>query len=102
MSEKQITACDEFVYIPQYGKGTASLNVTVAGSIIMHHFALWANFKETERQNDCAKFYVEPVEQNMLVNEEIHKARLEKREEEADIDNLNSLYDDNEDEDDEG
>ena len=38
MSAKQLEYCDQFVYIPQYGGGTASLNVTVAGSIIMHHF----------------------------------------------------------------
>ena len=30
--------CDFFVYIPQYGGGTASLNVTVAASIVLHHF----------------------------------------------------------------
>ena len=42
--------CDGFVYIPQHGKGTASLNVTVAGSIILHHFALWAKYAETERE----------------------------------------------------
>lgn len=72
------------------------MNVTVAGSIIMHYFALWANFKETERQSDCAKFYVEPVEQKMLVNEDIHKARLNKKDEEANIDFVNTLYDDDE------
>ena len=42
--------CDGYVYIPQYGKGTASLNVTVAGSIILHHFCIWANYKETDRE----------------------------------------------------
>ena len=31
--------CDFFVYIPQYGGGTASLNVTVAASIVLQHFA---------------------------------------------------------------
>jgi tRNA G18 (ribose-2'-O)-methylase SpoU len=31
--------CDEFVYIPHYGGGTASLNVAVAGSIVFQHFA---------------------------------------------------------------
>ncbi|KAK8510948.1 hypothetical protein V6N13_091248 [Hibiscus sabdariffa] len=40
---------DSFVYIPQYGGGTASLNVTVAASIVLHHFgalAVWAGFSE--------------------------------------------------------
>lgn len=44
------------MYIRQYGPGTASLNVTVAASIVMHHFALWANYKERERVGE--KFVV--------------------------------------------
>lgn len=41
MSQRQIRNCDGFVYIAQFGKGTASLNVAVAGSIVMHRYALW-------------------------------------------------------------
>jgi hypothetical protein len=41
--------CDHFVYIPQFGDGTASLNVAVAGSIVLHHFATWARMSEQER-----------------------------------------------------
>ena len=37
------------MYIPQYTDKTASLNVAIAGSIIFHHFALWAGFKEHHR-----------------------------------------------------
>ena len=39
--------CDYFVYIPQYTNKTASLNVSIAGSIIFHHFASWAGYDET-------------------------------------------------------
>jgi hypothetical protein len=42
--------CDHFVYIPQYTDKTASLNVAIAGSIIFHHFALWANYQEAGRE----------------------------------------------------
>ncbi|RLN97106.1 hypothetical protein BBJ28_00011531 [Nothophytophthora sp. Chile5] len=42
MNSAQVAICDAFVYIPQYGGGTASLNVTVAASIILQSFALWA------------------------------------------------------------
>ena len=49
LSEQQMRICDGFVYIPQNGKGTASLNVTVAGSIVLHHFSLWAKYAESER-----------------------------------------------------
>mmetsp|Transcript_9299 Transcript_9299/g.18484 ORF Transcript_9299/g.18484 Transcript_9299/m.18484 type:complete len:213 (+) Transcript_9299:172-810(+) len=49
MNEKQMKLCDSFVYIPQYGVGTASLNVAVATSIVLHHFALWAGYTERSR-----------------------------------------------------
>lgn len=42
--------CDRFVYIPQYGAGTASLNVAVAASIVLHHYAVWAGHPERSRQ----------------------------------------------------
>ncbi|KAG8373012.1 hypothetical protein BUALT_Bualt12G0126700 [Buddleja alternifolia] len=38
LSAKECEICDFFVYIPQYGGGTASLNVTVAASIVLHHY----------------------------------------------------------------
>jgi len=50
MSPKQMSLCDAFVYIPQHGPGTASLNVTVAASVVLHHFAVWAGFPERERR----------------------------------------------------
>ncbi|RVW55690.1 tRNA (guanosine(18)-2'-O)-methyltransferase [Vitis vinifera] len=40
LSVKECEICDFFVYIPQYGGGTASLNVTVAASIVLHHFGV--------------------------------------------------------------
>jgi tRNA C32,U32 (ribose-2'-O)-methylase TrmJ len=50
LSKQQMAICDKYVYIPQYGNGTASLNVTVAGSIILHNFCLWAGYQESERE----------------------------------------------------
>lgn len=38
LHEKQLKSCDAFCRIPQYGGGTASLNVYVAASIILNHF----------------------------------------------------------------
>jgi len=37
---KQLEACDEFLIIPQFGNGTASLNVSNAAAIVLEHFAL--------------------------------------------------------------
>ena len=44
VNQKEI--CDQFIYIPQYSTKTACLNVAVAGSIIMEHFAEWAKYAE--------------------------------------------------------
>lgn len=60
MTNRQMEACDHFLYIPQHGGGTASLNVAVAGSIAMHHFAIWAGFEERERQG--FKYVVDQLE----------------------------------------
>lgn len=43
LSKRQKLISDSFIYIPQYGVGTASLNVYVATTIILHQFNLWAN-----------------------------------------------------------
>lgn len=52
MTENQKAICDGFVYIRQHGPGTASLNVSVAASIVMHHFALWARYDERAREGE--------------------------------------------------
>jgi len=49
MNELQMAACDSFVYIPQHSGATASLNVFIAGSIALHHFALWSGLPEQKR-----------------------------------------------------
>jgi tRNA(Leu) C34 or U34 (ribose-2'-O)-methylase TrmL len=44
MSAECQAACDKLVYIPQYGHGTASLNVATAAAIVLHQFAEWAKY----------------------------------------------------------
>ncbi|GJP54917.1 hypothetical protein CLOM_g13931 [Closterium sp. NIES-68] len=56
LSPTELAVCDSFVYIPQHGPGTASLNVIVAASIVLHHFAVWARYPVREREG--AKFSV--------------------------------------------
>lgn len=58
LCEAHKALCDHFVYIPQYGNGTASLNVTIASSIILHHFALWAGYVELAREAGKDKYAV--------------------------------------------
>jgi tRNA G18 (ribose-2'-O)-methylase SpoU len=41
LNDKQMNSCDAFVRIPQYGDGTASLNVYVAASIILQRYSHW-------------------------------------------------------------
>lgn len=55
---EELAICDSFVYIPQYGPGTASLNVVIAASIVLHHFAVWSGAPEQGREG--FKFVVEP------------------------------------------
>mmetsp|Transcript_18003 Transcript_18003/g.25947 ORF Transcript_18003/g.25947 Transcript_18003/m.25947 type:complete len:158 (-) Transcript_18003:29-502(-) len=38
--EKHMASCDAFVKISQYGGGTASLNVYVAASIVLHRYQM--------------------------------------------------------------
>lgn len=56
MSASELAACQTLVYIPQHGPGTASLNVAVAASVVLHHFATWAAYPERSRTH--AKFDV--------------------------------------------
>lgn len=90
MNQKQISMCDHFVYIPQFSQGTASLNVNVAASIVMHHFSSWAGYEEAPREQDRAKFVVEAFEtgKNRERTEEemqLAEERKKKREEAEEI-----------------
>lgn len=63
LSAKECEVCDFFIYIPQYGCGTASLNVTVAASIVLHHFGVWAGFAERTREGNKFVVAERPVKQ---------------------------------------
>ena len=39
LSARLRSSCEQLLYIPQYGNGTASLNVHVAASLVMHRLA---------------------------------------------------------------
>ena len=55
LSPEHQALCDQLVYIPQFGDAH-SLNVNVSAGIVLHHFALWANFAERPREG--TKFVV--------------------------------------------
>jgi hypothetical protein len=84
MSPKQMSLCDSFVYIPQHGEGTASLNVAVACSIVLHHFAVWASYPEREREGH--KFVVAARQQRTTARgvagdpEKVRRARQQRTE----------------------
>jgi tRNA(Leu) C34 or U34 (ribose-2'-O)-methylase TrmL len=72
--------CDHFVYIPQFSQGTASLNVAVATSIVLSHFATWAGFSEAKRDpSNPEKFLVEepPAKRGITssLDAELHRFR---------------------------
>jgi tRNA G18 (ribose-2'-O)-methylase SpoU len=41
MTTKQMSHCDGFIRISQYGGGMASLNVSVAAGIVLHRYFQW-------------------------------------------------------------
>ena len=43
LNQKQRSVCDEYVYIPQYGDGIESLNVTVATSVVIFQYCQQLN-----------------------------------------------------------
>ncbi|XP_012841156.1 PREDICTED: rRNA methyltransferase 1, mitochondrial isoform X2 [Erythranthe guttata] len=61
LSDKECEICDFFIYIPHYGGGTASLNVTVAASIVLHHYGGFA-----ERSREGNKFLVAEKPANQM------------------------------------
>lgn len=69
MNLKQKEMCDQLVYIPQYSNKTGSLNVAIAGSIIFHHFAVWAEYKEANFTDE--KYDVKFREIPYLENKEV-------------------------------
>ena len=97
MNEKQLGMCDHFVYIPQFSQGTASLNVNVAASIVMHHFSTWSGYEEAEREKDRAKFVVESfvtgkdrerTEEEIQLSQERRRLREERENEDIDMEGV--------------
>ena len=89
MNERQLAMCDQFVYIPQFGHGTASLNVNVAASIVMEHFSSWAGYEEAPRETDRAKFVVDSFETGKdreRTEEELQLAQERKKKQQEDVD----------------
>lgn len=50
LNAKQMNSCDAFVRISQHGGGTASLNVYVAASIVLHRFHQWQRTQRLGKQ----------------------------------------------------
>ena len=85
---------DKYVYIPHYGNGTASLNVTVASSIIFQHYATWAGYDEREFEGqkmvvDPPKLKVQPDADDLIVRAQ-RKAKQESRE--ASMDHVGGMF----------
>ncbi|KAL3129312.1 rRNA methyltransferase-like [Cryptosporidium hominis] len=70
LSQKYIKLCDYLIHIPLYGNGTASLNVAIAGSIVFHHFAIWAKFTESSKKG--AKYIIQDNINNNNNNNDHH------------------------------
>ena len=84
--EKEKNECDYFTYIPHFGNGTASLNVNVAASIVFHHFATFAGYKERERSGEKFVVVRQPVVRDTSDQALQLKAARDAKRKEADID----------------
>jgi len=86
MSDKQKEICDEFVYISQFGRSTASLNVATAGGIIMHHLAeCRVDRIETSRTNEKYDVDPRPSKKERFMNvERMEKVRAKRQRERED------------------
>jgi tRNA G18 (ribose-2'-O)-methylase SpoU len=47
---KQMASCEAFIRLPQYGVGTASFNVYVAASLVLHRFHTWQLEQQQQQQ----------------------------------------------------
>ena len=72
MLENLKEICDQFVYIPQYTNKTASLNVTVATSIVLQRFACWAGYEESQVFGEK---YLDPVADKETYDQRILELR---------------------------
>ena len=75
LSAKQIGMCDQLVYIPQHGSAV-SLNVNVAAGIVLHHFAAWAKFQQTELRGN--KFIHESLGKPVRVAPSLSDGQLDR------------------------
>lgn len=100
LNDNQKAICDHFVYIPQYTNKTASLNIAVAGSIIFHHFAMWAGFEETPIYSEKFQIQDEDEEKkgpSFQLKVQVHLNPIEKvgeneNSEVKDVEDLDKLF----------
>lgn len=86
IDDQVLNLCDEIIYIPQYGNGTSSLNVSVSCAIILHNYAVWANYEETKIDNK--KFVIEKCKSKLenylcpteMLQKEIELKRIQRSE----------------------
>tara|TARA_B100000780_G_C21058037_1_gene425176 strand:- start:345 stop:1124 length:780 start_codon:yes stop_codon:yes gene_type:complete len=77
LTESERKVIDRYVYIPHHGNGTASLNVTVASSIIFQHYATWAGYEEREFEGQ--KMVVDPVKLKTAPDADDLKVRAKRK-----------------------
>ena len=80
LTDAQKALCDGFVYVPQFGNGTASLNVAAATAIALHEAATWRGAPEAPREEGRDKFAVAPPPRRGEVSAEERQALREARE----------------------
>lgn len=81
MSDTAKEICDYFVYIPQYSMGIESLNVAMAGTVILYEFSKWANFMEAPKDLDTEKYPRQQIRYDFTKRSDKDRRKQQQRQE---------------------
>eukprot|EP01138_Halocafeteria_seosinensis_P015447 gb/GECG01015765.1/.p1 GENE.gb/GECG01015765.1/~~gb/GECG01015765.1/.p1 ORF type:complete len:178 (+),score=25.47 gb/GECG01015765.1/:1-534(+) len=79
MSDTAKAICDYFVYIPQYSLGIESLNVAMAGTVILYEFSKWANFTEAPKNLETEKYPRQQIRYDFTKRSEKDRRKQQQR-----------------------
>lgn len=92
MSEQAKEMCDYFVYIPQYSMGIESLNVAMAGTVVLYEYSKWANYNEAPKNLEEEKYPRQRIEYDFSSRSDKDRrkqqVRLEKEEMSESVDDI--------------
>lgn len=70
LSDEIKEICNQYTYVEQYGYKGKGMNTSIIGSIVFHHFALWAGYQQAGLNSSYnnEKFVVNELKANNKAN----------------------------------